>query len=951
MDARRVWIVGGLIALVEIPTVLGPGWSFFLTWDERWRFVFNSLALGVAAGWLGVAAVALAARVRPRVRDASVAFATFVFSAAIGWSVTEGRRVRDAAWRPLAVLALAVVTTAAAVWLARWLASERAGDVRRPTALVACTLGALAIVADAHVLPRLYPGFHVALAGLAFVSFVACAHAIPLGETPRVRRVALGAGVLAALALVGLLPWLASGANTRFVVLERAPWVGKALALWVGEADEVDAIESDAPLVAREGIDLRGDDVLWITIDALRADCLQAYGGHGLTPNLDALAADSMVFTRAYTPTPHTSYALTSMLTGKYMRPVLELPGDARDHPALPELLRAYGYRTAAFYPPAIFFVDAHRFRALAQREFGFEYRKVMFAPAHARVPQLERYLDEVGSEHPVFAWVHLFEPHEPYEPIERFARGDSRRQRYEGEVATADDAVGRLVALFRERRPGSTIVVTADHGEELGDHGGWYHGTTLYDEQVRVPLLWSSPSARRGVHDAPVELIDLATTLLAALGIPRDARMRGDDLGDVLARGEGGPRVAFAEIDDQRMVVENPYKLICGEVGCRLYDLERDPRERDNVAEAHADVHDRLRAELAGFVESIPEVEAMGVGDAAWPPALARAQLGDASAAPAVRALLDDERDEVRAAAAHALGELDDRDALEPIARLRSDSDAEVRRAAILAGVALGDVDAHDGAAALADAGDRRAAATLLEAGDARGLVGSAALLADASADERERRSVVRAMGALGDPRAIDALRLAMGDVRLRPDVIDALARIGGPQASAIIVDAFEGERYLAARSAAARALFALRHPRAYELSRRFVGMETPYPDALDIWIEAGVLRRTGRMAVDATRGGVWDCDAHGCLPGPDATLSVGRLRGDRAVWLVQGEGALSIDDVAHEVSGRRLITTARSDVWRVSGDVRIVAVAIVDAHDEIPPPPPEPWSDDDSG
>lgn len=947
LDGRRAWIVGALVALFEIPTVLIPGWSFFLTLDERWRFVFNSIALGAVAGWMGVLVVELLRRVRAPVRDASIAVAAFTCSAAIGWSLTEGRRVRDAGWRPFVVVVGALVIAWGAVWVTRRIA--RGFQRRRLGVASGVIVGGLAIVADAHVLPRLYPAFHVALTILAFSAFVGAAQWIELSEQPRLRRVATISAIGVALASLFLMPWLASGANTRFVVAERAPWVGKVLALMAEDPEgDVDAIATGDPVRAREGIDLRGKDVLLITIDALRADRLQAYGGEGLTPRLDALAGESMVFTRAYTPTPHTSYALTSMLTGKYMRPVLELPGETRDHPALPELLRQYGYRTAAFYPPAIFFVDAHRFRELAQRDFGFEYRKVMFAPAHARVGQLESYLEDVGTEHPIFAWVHLFEPHEPYEPPERFARGSSRPDRYDGEVATADDAVGRLVALFRRRRPGSTVIVTADHGEELGDHGGWYHGTTLYDEQVRVPLLWSSPGYAHGTSAAPVELIDLPTTLLAALGIPRDARMRGDDLGDVLAHGQGGPRIAFAEIADQRMAVEDPYKLICGESGCRLYDLHADPAERSNVADAHSELRDRLRAEIAGFVESIPRIEAMGVGDSAWPPALARAQLGDASAVGDVRTLLEDERAEVRAAAADALGRLEDRDSRAAIASLRADVDERVRRAAVLAGVAVGDRDAFEEAAVLAGAGDRSAALALLEAGDARGLTGSITLLDDPTADERERSRVVVALGELGDARAVDALQVAIADVRLRPEVIDALAAIGTSRASSIIAEAFEHERYLPARTAAARALFGLRHPQAYALSRRFVGMETPYPDALDQWIEAGVLRRAGRMATAARREGEWECDDAGCVPLADAVLSLPPLAGSaRAVWLVEGEGTMQLDEARFDVSGRQQISIAHrgAATWRVAGDVRVIAVVLVDAQDEIPPPPPEPW------
>ncbi|MBC7173369.1 MAG: sulfatase, partial [Polyangiaceae bacterium] len=351
------------------------------------------------------------------------------------------------------------------------------------------------------------------------------------------------------------------------------------------------------------GISLGDANVLLITVDALRADRLAAYGGDGLTPAMDALAREGVAFTRAYTPTPHTSYAVSSLLTGKYLRPVLELAREPTDHPTLPDLVRRYGFRTAAFYPPAIFYVDAERFRPLADRGYGFEYRKEMFAPAGDRVAQVEEYLDGLDDERPVFVWVHLFEPHEPYDPPPEFARGDSAEARYNGEVAYADQAIGELVRSFRARRPGATVILTADHGEELGDHGGQFHGSTVYDEQVRVPLVWSSPGVvAPGSSDAPVELIDVATTLLAALGIPRDARMRGDDLGPLLAGADSiVTEHAFAAVDNERMITDGRLKVIC-EIrapSCRLYDLVGDPAERTNLAEQQPMDEARLREAL----------------------------------------------------------------------------------------------------------------------------------------------------------------------------------------------------------------------------------------------------------------------------------------------------------------------------------------------------------------
>ena len=120
------------------------------------------------------------------------------------------------------------------------------------------------------------------------------------------------------------------------------------------------------------------------------------------------------------------------------------------------------------------------------ERGFGFEYQKRMYASALERVGQLRDYLAQVDAGHPLFVWVHLFEPHEPYDPPAELIREDSARGRYDGEVALCDRAIGELVRTFRAARPGGTVIVTADHGEEFGEHGGSYHGTTLFEEQAR---------------------------------------------------------------------------------------------------------------------------------------------------------------------------------------------------------------------------------------------------------------------------------------------------------------------------------------------------------------------------------------------------------------------------------------------------------------------------------
>ena len=144
-------------------------------------------------------------------------------------------------------------------------------------------------------------------------------------------------------------------------------------------------------------------------------------------------------------------------------------------------------------------------------------------------------------------------------------------------------------------------IVLAADHGEEFDEHGGRYHGSTLYDEQLRVPLIISIPGIAPHVVDGPVEMLDIAPTLLNLLDIPVPVRMRGTDLGPWLAPPPApASRLppAFAEVEDKRMVVAGTDKLLCDLHwgSCAYYDLAADPREQRNLAEARPDRAAALR-------------------------------------------------------------------------------------------------------------------------------------------------------------------------------------------------------------------------------------------------------------------------------------------------------------------------------------------------------------------
>ncbi|MBK8409832.1 MAG: sulfatase [Sandaracinaceae bacterium] len=1000
----RALLGGLLVSVIELGFALsGNTWSLFLGNAERDAYVGLALLTGVCASTLVFGLGVLLRRVSadPVWRGWLMGGLAFAACLVLLYLLSDGRRVRDSALRLPVVALLAggagVLVTKASPWLeAR---ARGGGSVALAVLFTALSCGAAA--ADATLLLRLYPAFHVALAVLVVLGASLAAWQLPvrlarLRQHARFRGAVRGVTVILVLAVVATplaLQRATLAPNLAFVVADYTSVTGKLLQLALraqseampeghaaGSSDGDAEPATQGGVETRSGLRLESRNVLLITVDALRADRIG--GGRGLTPNLDRLAAESAVFSHAYTPTPHTSYALSSMLTGKYLRPVLELPNAPTEHVALPELLRRYGMRTAAFYPPAIFFVDAHRFEALRAGRFGFEYQKEMFASAHARVPQLREYLESVdaeqGPQREVFAWVHLFEPHEPYEPNPRFARGESAEQRYDGEVAAVDDAIQQLVRVFREHRPGATVVISADHGEEFGDHGGLYHGSTLYEEQVRIPLIWSTPGLvpARAIA-APVELVDIATTLLAALAIPRDARMRGDDLGPLLVHGEGGPAYAFAEVGDARMVTDGTHKAICESDTnrCQLYDLGADPEERRNLAGEDPVTLLRLREELGRFVGSIPRVEALAlVGQQGWPEALARAELGDATAAPELVPLLGDQRSAVRAAAARLLGRLRHAPALGTLVRLRDqDADVEVRDEAALASLALGDASSADAVRAMAARDgvtlplQRRAALALGERGDASLARVLDTWAADEGAGEDARSHVIELLGTLRYAGSVPTLVALLEDVRLGPAAALALGAIGDRRAIAPLRQRLRGERYLSARAAEAAALVQLGDRAVASEIMRFLGMEQPLPGGVELLVRLGTLARPSGRGLRLSSSpqaleGAWSCTAETCAAPNGGRVNLppsGAPRGEvQVVCAVDSPagGSVQLGGSAQPVRAGRAQVAVRVTgpllalAIETSPDLTLSACVVVPARPELPPPPPEPYEADES-
>lgn len=966
-----------LLAIENLAVGLGYRSEFVGTWEMgSARLYLSPIALALS---LPVAlSVVLMARLACARRAWAVGLVGLLAGAAVGFGVSTGRRMASLAIRAPFVLLLAITTGIVAWLLARQLPRLRPIVV---AALGAAVAGA-AWLADAFVLPRLYPVFHVALWFVTFIAFAATS--LLLRHRRAANGVALGAIALAA-ASIAWAPYAASAVsgedNLRRVLLERAPILGRSVVVASQMAPPPKADEEDSASAAtlsglrdRKGarsLDWQGHDIVLVTIDALRADHVSSYGyKRKTTPNIDALAARGARFERAYCPTPHTSYSIASLMTGKYMKPLLALGGEDSSE-TWPLMLRRYGYRTAAFYPPAVFFIDEHRFRRLRDDNLGFEYKKEEFADTTLRRAQIERYVTLAPKDKPIFVWVHLFEPHEPYEAHPEFPfEGDPRVDAYDSEIAAADALVGDIVKLVGEHRPpGTVFMVSADHGEEHGDHGGRYHGTTVYEEQVRVPLVIVAPGISPKVVTPPVQTIDLLPTTLAAIDVPIPPRLRGRDLGPALVGTEPPTEqgLAFAETDDYTLVARGADRLVCArKIGsCTLFDVARDPGQMQPIADRPERVTE-LRKLTAAIERETGKVEA-----SALPDALRRGLQGDVDAAEEVAALLDDARVDIRRLAARCAFELEAQEMTVQLERAEArDDDDEVRRWSSLALLRLGHgfgsstarLDAvvenvlrkgangeekYAAALALAEHGDARGESELIARWSSTFVPG-----ARASGELEDARDILGAFATLRSKTAVPLLVRSLEDVRLRPYVLETLARIGDFRAKEPLLRIFAEERYVHLRALEARTLVKLgAREKLIPPLARFAGTPEPLLDAV------AIARDVKQLTPE--NGGWVAREGKGHERPPESISVTVRLPkpGPTRILVLGAEGAGplsgSIDGVAIDDAdanpGNVFILEGEAASRQVQLELAapggITALWAVPRAAEIPPPPPQAW------
>ena len=679
--------------------------------------------------------------------------------------------------------------------------------------------------ANSNVLPRLYSWFHESLAALVLTLALVVARLVL--QKPVSRRQTAVAALLLLIPFFVAYRAMTTSRQVRFALFDKTAALGVyARFLPLPEPHRAKPrLEArvagliDAPLP--EGPKRPTADVVLITIDAVRSDHVGAYGyARPTTPNLDALAAGSTRFERAYTQAPHTSFATTSMLTGKYYPTLLRLKSGEGGDP-ITTVLRRYGWRTAAFFPPAVFFVDGDKLASFRDSSFQFEYVKVEFMAAEPRIDQIKEYFETIKPDR-AFLWVHFFEPHEPYETHQGFDFGGTDVDRYDSEIAYTDRAVGRLIGYLKDTRPNAIVIVSADHGEEFDEHQGRYHGSTLYEEQIRVPLLIHIPGNKPRVVGGQVELVDLAPTILSLLEIPLPARLKGTDLGPWLSD-SGAPDSqlppAFAEVEDKRMIVSNGEKLICSRnsTSCQLFDLAVDPHERNDLVDVKPQNADILHARMERWLDEQGRLEVLAPPDAVggMPKSLQQGRLGELEATEGLLELVAGAPDSAFGKEAAQLlatmppqPELSQKfsDLAKTVATKSAIASNWLHIAAYAAGAKVDpEVVALLGQGAVANGEwSLHAALALAERGQAQGQALLVASLANCNGTALCRRSI-HALGLLHAEASLDALHQTMTDPNARLDVVQALGQIKSPLSLPILIEALLHDDRVPVRAAAA--------------------------------------------------------------------------------------------------------------------------------------------------
>ncbi len=364
----------------------------------------------------------------------------------------------------------------------------------------------------------------------------------------------------------------------------------------------------------------RRPNVLVLTLDTTRADRLGCYGhADAHTPNLDALAARGARFERAYAPVPLTLPTHATLWTG-LQPPEHGIHDNGRNAlgsqvPHAAEILKRAGWSTGAFLSSAVldsafglargFDVYDDRMSAVDADGDAEPAQRIGDATTDVAIEWLR------GAEEPFLAWIHYYDPHSTYEPPEPWK--SRLKSPYDGEIAFMDDQIGRVLAVLKKRGAleNTIVVAVADHGESLGEHGESTHGLFVYDATLRIPLIIAAPGNSARVPKTPVEVADVAPTILSLCGLPLEAggrslvpALRGETLEARPVYGESEYGWLAFGWSPLRTVLADGWRYIHSS-DPELYDQARDPGEVTDLADRELERAAKLDRELATALDA----------------------------------------------------------------------------------------------------------------------------------------------------------------------------------------------------------------------------------------------------------------------------------------------------------------------------------------------------------
>lgn len=602
----------GFVALVALPVLLALSAAIRGLWrawqPEELGLVEESGGAPRFAAWLAVVVLGCAA---------------------LAWAMFQGTWLlaNETAFKPLGVSfgepVIAVVTVVVAVALSRPVARLLTPALRRldarwrltPRRIIVALALALAVIAGVlwHFVIRKRIGpldLSVLIAPAAGIAATLLVHAVWRHVPRRIVGPVLGlAGV--GLVVLALVCWKTQPSLTLSIWGER-PLAGLA----IDQLFDLDAIRAGVSLAEFRPVEKPGaahPDIVVITIDTVRADHTPPYGGSAEMPVVRELAARGAVFDYAYAPSNVTRRSIPSMMIGLAPNRVKgrvvgwALRVDPR-HVMLAERMRAGGYDTAGFMCCEGFWGKS--FHTGLQR--GLEHLEI--EPSGLALARRARNWLANRDAHPdgkpLFLWMHILEPHNWTAGGADNRSEDERRRMYDRSLTASDAIVGELLSAFANRPPDKApiVIVSADHGEALGDHGQPYHSTDLYDSQIQVPLVIAGSGIRPGRIAETVSLTDLVPTVLDLAGFipPHGHSIDGTSFAD-LATGRRPPNpdagTAYAAMIKDRSnpggvtaIIHGRWKLIDNGTGFELYDVHTDPHEHSNLIRSRPPILEELR-------------------------------------------------------------------------------------------------------------------------------------------------------------------------------------------------------------------------------------------------------------------------------------------------------------------------------------------------------------------